>query len=258
MCQLSCNYYSSVNNANTKRQSKAPEMKSLTFDQVPVSEAAEMLEVHPSRVRALIGDGQLLAQKLSGRWFVDRRSLESRRSRPSVDGRPFSEANAWALLCLSEGQQPDWISKWELSRLRRRLREDGLEKLAPRLRSRASRALFRAHRSLLPKLIDDPRLLPSGVSMAAEYQIDIVDPNEFEAYVSPEDLEEVLEQNYLEPSWEPNVIFHVAGAQWLRRYLDHAMSAVVSALDLLEADDEKSRRAGRNCLARISSCPDNR
>ncbi len=224
-------------------------MKSLAFDQVPVSEAAETLEVHPSRVRAMIGDGQLLAQKLGGRWFVDRRSLESRRSRSSLDGRPFSEANAWALLCLSEGQQPEWISKWEISRLRRRLREDGLGKLAPRLRSRASRALFRAHPSILPKLRDDPRLLPSGVSMAAEHQIDIVELNEFEAYVSREDLEGVVQQNYLEPSWEPNVIFHVAGAQWLQRFVDHAMSPLVSALDLLEADDEKSRRAGRNYLA---------
>ena len=197
----------------------------------------------------MIGDGQLLAQKLGGRWFVDRRSLESRRSRSSVDGRPFSEANAWALLCLSEGQQPEWISKWEISRLRRRLREDSLGKLAPRLRSRASRALFRAHPSILPKLRDDPRLLPSGVSMAAEHQIDIVELNEFEAYVSREDLEGVVQQNYLEPSWEPNVIFHVAGAQWLQRFVDHAMSPLVSALDLLEADEEKSRRAGRNYLA---------
>jgi len=85
--------------------------------------------------------------------------------------------------------------------------------------------------------------------MAAEHQIDIVELNEFEAYVSREDLEGVVQQNYLEPSWEPNVIFHVAGAQWLQRFVDHAMSPLVSALDLLEADDEKSRRAGRNYLA---------
>ncbi len=54
------------------------------------------------------------------------------------------------------------------------------------------------------------------------------------------------------------MIFHVAGAQWLQWYVDHAMSAAVSALDLFEADDEKSRRAGRNYLAGISSPPDKR
>jgi len=101
----------------------------------------------------------------------------------------------------------------------------------------------------LSKLRDDPRLLPSGVSMAAEYQIDIVEPNEFEAYVSPEDLGKVVADNYLEPSWQPNVILHVPESNWLARSADHAMSPVASAHALLEAADEKSRRAGRNYLA---------
>ena len=228
-------------------------MGDLAFDQVPVSEAAEILEVHPSRVRAMIVGGQLVAKKLSGRWFVDRRSAESKRSQPSVNGRQYSEANAWALLCLSQGKEPNWISRWELSRLRRRLREDGIEKLAPRLRNRASRKLFRAHPSLLPKLRDDSRLVPSGVSAASEHQIDILESNEVEAYVAREDLGEVVEQNYLEPSSDPNVIFRVAGAEWLERCVGNAVSPVVAALDLFEADDEKSRRAGRNYLAFINS-----
>lgn len=230
-------------------------MNYLELDQVPVpvSEAAELLEVHPSRVRAMISGGQLVAKKLGGRWFVDRKSVENRRSQSSMNGRPFSEANAWALLCLSQGKAPDWISKWELSRLRRRVREDGFEKLAPRLRNRAARKLFRAHPSLLPKLRDDPRLLPSGVSMAAEHQLDIVEANEFEAYVSRENLEEVVEAHYLAPSRDPNVILHVAAAEWLQRCAEHAMGAVVSALDLFEADDEKSRRAGREFLVFISA-----
>ncbi len=228
-------------------------MKELAAEQIPVAEASVVLEVHPSRVRAMIAAGQLAANKVGGRWFVDRRSVENKRSQGSVDGRPFSEANAWALLCLSEGKEPDWVSRWELSRLRRRLREDGLEKLAPRLRNRASKKQFRAHPSLLKKLREDPRLIPSGVSMAAEHQIDIVELNAFEAYVSREDLEGVVAQNYLEPSRGPNVIFHVAAAEWLQRCAHHAMGPVVSAIDLFEADDEKSRRAGREFLVFISS-----
>lgn len=228
-------------------------MNDLESDQVLVSEAAELLSVHPSRVRAMIADGQLAARKLGGRWFIDRRSVENKRSQSSVNGRPFSEGNAWALVCLSQGKKPDWISKWELSRLRRRLREDGLEKLAPRLRNRAARKLFRAHPSLLPELRDDPRLLPSGVSMAAKHLLDIAEANEFEAYVSREALEKVVEQNYLEPSRDPNVILHVAGAEWLQRCAHHAMGPVVSALDLFEADDERSKRAGRQFLESVSS-----
>ena len=228
-------------------------MNELAREHVPVSQAGDLLDVHPSRVRAMIAHGQLRAQKLAGRWFVDRRSIESRRSQSAVDGRPFTEANAWALLCLSQGHQPDWISRWERSRLRRRLRDDGIEGLAPRLRNRASRELFRAHPAILPKLHEDQRLVPSGVSAASDYQIDIVEPNGFEAYVSRQDLGEVVEQNHLEPSRNPNVIFHVARSRWFDRCPREDVLPVVSALDLLEADDERSRRAGREYLALLSS-----
>ena len=227
-------------------------MNYLEPHQIPVAEAAELLEVHPSRVRAMIAHGQLDAQKLSGCWFINRRSVESKRH-SSVAGRPFNEANAWALLCLSEGKAPDWVSRWELSRLRRRLREDGLEELAPRLRKRAVKKELRAHPSLLPGLKEDPRLFPSGVSMASEHQLDIVEPNEFEAYVSNQDFEEVVRDRYLQPSPNPNVCLHVADSKLLRKCADHSMGPVVSALDLLEADDEKSRRAGRQLISLISS-----
>ena len=223
-------------------------MERVESDRIAVSQAADRLDLHPSRVRAMIAQGQLEAQKLGGRWLIDRRSVESRRSQPGVDGRPFNAANAWALLCLSEGKEPDWVSKWELSRLRRRLREVGIEKLAPRLWKRASKKQLRAHPSLLPRLRKDSRLFSSGVSAAAEHEIDIVAANELEAYVADEDFEDVVEDNYLEPSPNPNVLLHVARADWIRSCANDAMSPAVAAADLLEADDEKSRRAGHELL----------
>ena len=229
------------------------EMNNLLASQVPVSKAAAWLDVHPSRVRAMIAQGQLEAQKLGGRWLIDRRSVENRRSQPSVDGRPFSQANAWALLCLSMGKKPDWVSKWELSRLRRRLREDGIEKLAPRLWKRASKRQLRAHPSLLPRLRQDPRLFPSGVSAASAHGLDIVEPNEVEAYVGAEHFQEVVDDHYLEPSPNPNVFLHVARPRWIQSCANDEMGPVVAALDLLEADDEKSRRAGSEFLMALSS-----
>ena len=224
-------------------------MNYVESNQIPVAEAAERLDVHPSRVRAMIAHGQLEAQKLGGRWLVDRRSVESRNSNPPVDGRPFSAANAWALLCLSEGKEPGWVSKWELSRLRRRLREDGLEKLAPRLWKRALKKQLRAHPSLLPKLREDRRLIPSGVSVAAEYRIDIVEGNTLEAYVADDQLEDVVHDNYLEPSQNPNVFLHVAPQDWISSCANEAMDPAVAALDLFEAHDAKSRRAGAEYLS---------
>jgi len=201
----------------------------------------------------MIAQGRLEAQKVGGRWLVDRQGVENRRSQPPADGRPFSEANAWALICLSEGREPDWVSKWELSRLRRRLREDGIEKLAPRLWKRALQKQLRAHPALLPKLREDPRLFPSGVSVAAEHEIEIVAPNQFEAYVANEDLEEVVDDNNLEASRNPNVFLHVAHSNWIRSCANNAMGPAVAALDLFEAGDEKSRRAGRELLAVLHS-----
>lgn len=89
--------------------------------------------------------------------------------------------------------------------------------------------------------------------MASEHQLDIVEPNEFEAYVSNEDFEEVVRDRYLQPSPNPNVCLHVADSNLLRKCADYSMGPVVSALDLLEADDEKSRRAGRQLISLISS-----
>lgn len=196
----------------------------------------------------MIAEGQLDAEKLGGRWIVDRRSVERRKSRPAVDGRPFSEANAWALLCLNAGKNPDWVSKWERSRLRRRLREEGIDRIAPRLRKRAAREEFRAHPALLEKLEDDPRLHPSGISAAAEHGIDLVGADEFEAYVADSDVAEVVRDYYLEPSANSNVLLHVASPRWISCCEDELVASAVAALDLVEADDGRSRRAGGKLL----------
>jgi len=151
------------------------------------------------------------------------------------------------------GKRPDWVSKWELSRLRRRLREDGIDKLAPRLWKRASNRQLRAHPSFLPELREDPRLFPSGVSAASAHGLDIVESNEVEAYVGAEHFREVVEDNYLEPSPNPNVFLHVARSSFIQSCANHEMGPVVAALDLFEANDERSRRAGSEFLVALSS-----
>ena len=200
----------------------------------------------------MIAHGQLEARKLGGRWFIDRRSVEEKR-RSSVAGRPFDESNAWALLCLCEGKVPDWVSRWELSRLRRRLRENGLQELAPRLRKRAVKRRLRAHPSVLSRLGEDLRLLPSGASVAAEHHLDIVEHDGFEAYVAKDDFENVVKDHFLEPSDNPNVLLRVANPDLLRKCADRSIGPVFAALDLLEASDERSRRAGRELISRVDA-----
>lgn len=54
-------------------------------DLISVAEAAEILGVTPTRIRALIKDKRLVAYKPKGRWLVDRKSVESRQHNAILD-----------------------------------------------------------------------------------------------------------------------------------------------------------------------------
>lgn len=109
------------------------------------------------------------------------------------------------------------------------------------------------HPSLLPKLRQDSRLIPSGVSAAAHHQIDIVEPNEFEAYLGDDELEAVVRDHFLEPSLNANVVLHVAPPHYIARCANDVMAPAVAALDVSEAADAKSRRAGRERLVALGA-----
>lgn len=225
---------------------------------VPVSEAADRLGVNPSLVRAMIRSGALDARKLGDRWLVDPGSLDRRETVKPPKGRPFSPKNAWALLLESEGgevrrqaEMLKGLSPSALSRVRFRLRGWGIASLAPRLRGRARVQRLRAHPSDLPRIESEPWVVRGGASALREYGIDLVAPGEIEVYVQAENLGELKRKYFLEASSRPNVILHVVGEPWPFPASCQTVPAVVAALDLLEADDETSRFAGRGLLARL-------
>lgn len=218
---------------------------------IPVSEAADILGVHPSRVRAMVNSGQLNAEKLAGRWFINRSSLERRSSIDSPDGRPFSPVNAWALLCLADGKQAGWIDKSAQSRLRGHLKRRSWEELVPRLRSRARSIRLRAHPSALNRLAQEPGVISAGVSAASWYGIDIQPSDEMEAYIYESRADELTHRYRMEPSERPNVVLRVVPddvpADW-----QECVGGVVAAIDLVESQDPRSRRAGNDYLSRIA------
>lgn len=218
---------------------------------LPVSKAAEQLGVHPSRIHHMLRDGSLEGAKVGGRWWVDRWSLERQQVLEAPAGRPYSEANAWALLNLWEGRPVAWVSKWERSRLRRRLRDNDLPDLAPRLRGRAAVRRYRVHRGLLDDLASDPVFVRSGISAAADYSADILGGREVEGYVDSGTLSCLERRHALVGTSGGNVLLHIVedGSRLARR--GKVMSPVVVALDLLESVDPRSRRAGRQLLERL-------
>ncbi len=219
-------------------------------DFVSVPEAAQRLGVHPSRVRAMVRAGQLEAEKVAGRWLIHRTSLDRRQDADIVEGRPYSAPNAWALLCLSEGRPVHWIDPSALSRLRAKLRSHGLLALAPRLRTRAQRLSFRAHPSALERLPREPGVVKSGVSAASEAGMDIQADDELEAYVSASQVDALVSRYHLEPSERPNLVLHVV-ADDLPFAWEHCVGRACIAIDLLESDDPRSRRAAKELLERL-------
>jgi len=193
---------------------------------------------------------QLEADKIAGRWLIHRASLDRRQDADIVDGRPYSAANAWALLCLSDGLPVDWVSPSALSRLRSKLRSHGLLALAPRLRARAHRLSFRAHPSALQRIAQEPEVVKSGVSAAFEAGSDIQAAEELEAYVSAARVDALASRYHLEPSDRPNLVLHVVGDD-LPFAWENCVGRACIAIDLLESDDPRSRRAARELLERL-------
>lgn len=178
------------------------------MQEVGVPEAARMLGVSSVRARQLIADGKLDARQVAGRWLIDVASLPSAPRR----GRPMSPRVAWALAELADGRRAPWLRHDEAHRLRAR-RNELLRDADPELLLRSWLAA-RAQRHQLSapdphRLLDDPRLVPSGLSdprsgMSAGHQV--------EAYVRADDLEDVRTDHLLVPAdrSRANVWLHAA------------------------------------------------
>ena len=206
------------------------------------SEAARVLGISPRRVRALAAAGELPAERIGRSWVIELDGASPRR--PS--GRRLSPRSAWGALGLGR----DRLSRSEQRRARDRQAE--LRKLPPaRLAARAEVFRFSAHPSALARLEQDERLLLSGVSAAHEHGADIVAVNEVEAYVRAKDLEDVRAEYALQPperGLRTNVVLRAPRPDWPFPESIRFAPRLVVAADLIDAGDERSRRAGRALL----------
>lgn len=218
---------------------------------ISVSEASSRMGVSKPRVRDLIQTGSLGAGKVAGRWLLDPLAVERWRGAEHRAGRPFSPENAWGLLFLTAGEDAPWLDRVARSKLRRRLREKSLLQLARRLRNRARVHRLRAHPSDLPRIREEPGVVLGGASAASRYGFDVIAPRTLEAYVEPGRLHELARKYVLEPGSDPNVILREIAGRWPFQGSLKIVPESVAAIDLLEADDERSCRAGREALERL-------
>jgi hypothetical protein len=215
---------------------------------LPAADAARSLGLSLQRVRVLVAEGELPGQKVAGRWFVDRSAVERRVRDPKLSGRPYSPPHAWGVIALAEGENPEWLDSSNRSRLRRLLREQDLQDILPSLARRGRRLELRAHASDLPRIEAEPDVVLSGVSAASEYLLEIVAPGVLEAYIPARRLSQLERRYRLKPSSDANLILHVVDGPWPFALDRRVAPRLAAVLDLLDHDDERSRRAAHRAL----------
>lgn len=217
---------------------------------IEVNEAANELGLSAQRIRALLAGGSLEGRKIAGRWFVFPESVQRMQLHRNVRGRQLSPGNAWALLFAASGQDPDWLSPWDRSRLQDRLASDW-QRWLPRLRNRARIDRCRVHPGSLKKIQSDPRLVLSGAS-AKSQGADVIARDEVEAYVREGDLRALARDYKLEHSSRPNLILHAVVGDWPFGENQQEAPPAVVAVDLIESGNARSKRAGNALLRRLN------
>lgn len=219
---------------------------------VNVEEAANQLGVSARRVRRMLVDDLLPGFRVGRAWAVDQLALNHFMEHRSSAGRPWRPSSAWAALAAADGDDSG-LSPVDRSRARRRLEENGLVGLVKRLAARAERRPFYGHPSVLHRLGEEPNLIRSGVSAAADHHADVVASDFLEAYIPSSRVQSIVESYGLDPAAErANIVFRVVeDAVWPFADGIRVAPRAVVAVDLLEAEDQRSRRAGA-ALARRS------
>lgn len=225
-------------------------------DPISIPEAASVLGLSAGRVHAMVVDGVLPAVKVGGRWLLERGEVERRQRQRPLKGRPFAAHNAWALLRLASGEDPEGIDPVSRSRLRRALALEGLEELGPRLSRRADSKFYDAHPGEIPYVMADQRFVASGISAAGGHGLDLVSGSEADGYIRAGELQIFENDHALRPGGEgSNVRLRVVPDSAWRLMPEEGRVAPLAAVavDLAEEMDPRSAAAGRAALKALQS-----
>ena len=215
-----------------------------------VPEAASRLGVTAGRVRTLIASGELIARHFGRVLLIDAASVDRRAQLGTLDGRRFSPQRAWGLLFLLDGLDAPWLDPVSRAKLRNFITRHDLASLRPRLVTRAHRRRFRAHPSDLASIRREPGLMRTGISAARDVCLDLMPADEFDAYVTRERLDTLVDKYKLLEGQQPNLMLRTTPAltpDWPAR--PFAPASVV-AIDLADDADPRSQEAARQLFDR--------
>jgi excisionase family DNA binding protein len=216
-------------------------------------EAAQRLGVSAQEVRRLIAADELRATRKGRLWLVDEDAVAERRGAKVSRGRALAAATAWAALFEASGERAAWLDAATRSRLRTWLRTRDVATIAVGCRRRADRHALRVLPAYLDRVLAAAGVVRSGQSAAADAGADLVTLGDATAefYCSAATLEELTGTFGLSEDGEVNLIVRLprwTGGHLLERRF---MPAAVVAVDLMEARDARTRRAGRDLLTAL-------
>jgi excisionase family DNA binding protein len=218
-----------------------------------VPEAAARLGVTAGRVRQLVASGELNARRIGHVLLVDAESVDRRVQLGTLDGRRFSPRRAWGLLFLVDGLDAHWLDPVSRAKLRNFIARHDLASLRPRLVTRAQRHQFRAHPSFLGAIRREPGLMRTGVSAAYDVGADLIPGDEFDAYLTADHLDAVVDKYKLRQSNEPNITLRTTLALMPGWPARPVAPASVVAIDLADDIEPRAQEAARRLFERCRS-----
>lgn len=185
-------------------------------DEFSAAEAAAVLGVSRVQIGRLIASDELEARRFGRAWAIDRESVYRYAALHPAAGRPLGPRAAWTQLLHS---RPSSLSE--------------VEQLAIACRRRARRVGAWVPPGILGDLLDDERVVPSGVVAAARSGAAVDERPPFQVYVRRGDWDAIQAHYRVDQHHSaPNVVFRVAPDE-APVFHDRLPHWVVAATDLV-------------------------
>ncbi|WP_109528954.1 MULTISPECIES: helix-turn-helix domain-containing protein [Nocardia] len=241
--------------------------------EVSVAAAAAELGVSKRQVTRLARAGDLdVTREVGGVLLLDSSSVHRWAQMRRLSGRPWSEAVAWAALAVLSGQDADWISPSQSTRLRHRLRRSDAEDVAFFARRRAVTLRMRSWGGTDEYAIGQ-YFTYTGVSaldkesgMASRFGLATIRSGRTDGYVNADELDAAVENLGLTDDLDGDMTVRVVTGKnpYFASIAKHETTAVAAttnaaeavsiaavALDLMESLDTRERSAGARVLQEL-------
>lgn len=217
---------------------------------IGVPAAAERLALTPARVRELISDGTIDAQKQGGAWQLHISEVSRLEQHLRPVGRPLNPEHAWGILALLEQRPlPTGIDRYARSRLRRRLRERPLGATVSRLHTRAARQQWHGPRDALSALIDQGDAVYGGIWTPHAEAHGLAADGPVELYLPEWAVGDLEDAGFETVAGGGNTLTHIVPRQlWPYRPTDRHVGAAVTGLDLIEGGEVGCQAVGWQLL----------